>query len=253
MEKKLPFRSISPTARKLLYKTALLVAGTFLVFGDGFSFRSLFVFAILLGITYTSQIAGRESLRFSYWLFPALTVAGLWEIAARSALFSSFPALAPLLFAVIAAAFFMLLGLGHFFFTDRFLVYSVVNTIEIILLFLVFQPLFGSSLWWFPVFFILFVLLFREAFAFFQVGFRTQVLAASGAAALIVSEIFFVAQFLPLGPLNTAALLALFSLVLRDTLAAHFEGVLDRPFIMRELTIMVLFVLIIFASSRWRI
>ena len=253
MEKKLLFPSISPTAWKLLYKTLFLLAGLLLVFGDEFSFRSLFVFMMMLAIVYFSQITGRETLRFSFWSFLGLVVAGLYLLGQHPVLFASFPVLIPFIFLLSAVALFLLLGLGHFFFKDRFLIYGIFNTAELLVLFLVFQPLFEVSLWWFPVFFTIITLLFREFFAFVNIKLHAQSLVASGAVGLITTEIFFVTQFLPLGVLNAAALFTVVSLLLRDTLSAHFEGVLDRAFVMREMTILVLFTLIIFASSRWSI
>jgi hypothetical protein len=64
-------------------------------------------------------------------------------------------------------------------------------------------------------------------------------------------ELTWVILLLPLGIINSAALLTLFFILIRDFLSAHFRGILSSSFVFRQLTFLVLFTIIILASSNW--
>lgn len=253
MAKRLRFLSINRIAWRSLCKAALIALALFLAVSTGFSFWSLALFAAALAAVYFRQVAEREMLRVSFWSITLLALAGFWTFAGRPEALIAEPWLFVLAFACFMGACFVLVALGDFLFKDRFLWYGIANTAALFAAFLVFPALVAGSLWWVLPFFAVIYLLFKEAFVFFGAPQGPRVRTAAAALALIGVETSFLLGLLPLGVLNAAAFLALLSFLLRDTLIARFAGTLDRTFVLRELTVFVLFALVIFASSTWTV
>ena len=66
-------------------------------------------------------------------------------------------------------------------------------------------------------------------------------------------EVIWVVALLPMGFLNSSALVLLFILVLEDFAVNYFAGGLNRILILRNITVFVLISLAIFAASHWSI
>lgn len=93
--------------------------------------------------------------------------------------------------------------------------------------------------------------LVREAFRFETGHFPRRERLAAWAGGLILAEVAAVVVFLPLGYLNAAAVLTLIFIVLRDILLAHFRGHLKIGLVFREITILVVFLVLIFSIVPW--
>jgi len=203
---------------------------------------------------YITQIAERNLLRSSFWLFPLVTVIGFWVIT-RNIVFSLSSPYVSLffigLFLLFFFSFFLLIGISHFFFKNRFVVYGVFNTAVLLASFVVFFVLFEKSLFWIFPFFIIVLLLFRESLYFFDIQFKRRIGVTSAVVAFLTSEMLLITKLMPLGILNGSIFLALFFLLLRDGLIAHFHGNLTTTLLLRQITIFVLLTLIIFSLSQW--
>lgn len=158
--------------------------------------------------------------------------------------------------------FWAILGLIGFIFRRRVFVYTLVNTFLFVLLFTsilsIMEP-FSIGIIGIGLFTAVF-LIFSEIFEFFSIsrtGFSIikdkRSLVSSFTAGFLAVQLAWIVLILPLGLINSAVLLVLIFILLRDLLIAHFEGRLTLPFILRQFTFLALFVIIIFASSNWSI
>ena len=239
---------------RLIFKTLIVSAFLWLVLASDFSWWSLILFFGSVFVVYITQVAEHNLLRSSFWFFPLVSVIGFWIIT-RSILFSfSSPYIATLfigLFILFAFSFLLLIGISHFFFENRFLVYAMFNTAVLLASFAVFFALFDRSPFWIFPFFIVVFFLFRESLYFFEIKFKRRIGVVSASVALLVSELLLVIKFMPIGILNGSVFLGIFFLLLRDSLIAHFQGVLTQKLILRQVTIFILLSLIIFVISKW--
>lgn len=254
MERKFRLPSISQELLRLVSKTLIVSILLWIVLAVDFRWWSLLLFfGSVLGV-YITQIVERNLLRSSFWLFPLVTIIGFWVITRTIAFSFSSPYVSIFfigLFLLFSFAFFLLIGISRFFFKDRFIVYGVFNTAVLLTSFAVFFVLFEKSLFWVFPFFVIVFLLFRESLYFFDIEFKRRIGVASAAVAFLTSELSLVTKFMPLGILNGSIFLALFFLLLRDGIIAHFKGNLTKKLLLRQLTIFVLLTLIIFAVSKW--
>jgi len=254
MERKSRLPSISQELLRLVSKTLIVSIFLWIVLAADFRWWSIILFFGSVLVVYITQIAEKNLLRSSFWLFPLITIIGFWVITRNIAfsLSSSYISLFFMgLFLLFFFAFFLLIGISHFFFKDRFVVYGVFNTAVLLASFVVFFILFEKSLFWIFPFFIIVLLLFRESLYFFDVQFKRRIGVTSAVVAFLTSELLLVTKFMPLGILNGSIFLALFFLLLRDSLIAHFHGNLTKKLLLRQVTIFVFLTLIIFAISKW--
>ena len=253
MAKKLTFLSIIVQRKwSLLYKTLLWSATLFLTALTGFWWLSLVVFFFVsLGI-YFSEPPERRAFQTTYWFF-SFSVFGLLclQTASLNLVFASF--WASLLIIIIAGIVFAgILGMFRFSFINEPLAYSIINTVLFITLFIDILALaapfsLGAAG---LLLFIVLTLLFRENLLFLKVSPKQSILIGM-VLGFLGLELTWVILLLPLGIINSAALLTLFFILIRDFLSAHFRGILSSSFIFRQLTFLVLFTIIILASSKW--
>lgn len=71
--------------------------------------------------------------------------------------------------------------------------------------------------------------------------------------AFLIAEELWITALLPLGPINSANLALLTAYILFDSVRRHFEGRLNRRAILQNLTIYILLLLVIFATTQWGI
>lgn len=96
-----------------------------------------------------------------------------------------------------------------------------------------------------------FYLLIRESIDFFMEDSprRKKDVLAIGFT-LLVAEFFSIASMLPVGFLNSAALIVLIVFVLEDLAYYHLKGTLDRQIVLNNATILIVCLLFIFATSK---
>jgi len=239
---------VDRTAWRLLLNTALATLAVFLVVQLRFHVVAVVVFLAVLSGIYFYEGPERRGWRVSFWL---LVAAGVVSTHALS-LSLSLSLLSLVAFAVL---FFVLSGLVNFIFRDRFFVHSIFNTALFLFLFLLVNVFAELGVFWIVglVTFAVTLLLMRETLRVLGIARGMRVFAISGVLSLIVVEVLWLMQFLPLGVVNTAVFLTLFTFLARDGIVAHYRGNLNVHFVLRQLTFFVVLSLLVFAASRWSI
>lgn len=208
-----------------------------------FSFWANIIFFASAFVIYQSQINKRFKVSFFLLWLGGYLVGGifLWEWL--------FGATLILLFLIA----YWLFGLGDLAFKNRQLVYQHANTGLFFLAFLIFFSLNRWNLFplkyfgiWLAVF-----LLFFESFKSLIGKFPRREKFVALVFSLLILELVWTVLMLPIGFINSAALLALFAFLIRDSVWNYFEGKLNKNFILNMATLGIIFVLIIFAASRW--
>ncbi|MEK7464776.1 MAG: hypothetical protein AAB617_03315 [Patescibacteria group bacterium] len=233
----------------MLFKIALIPFALLLLVKLDFSLLPVLFFSVAFLYVYFSELPEIGIVKISYLTLTVSTVLGLKVVGTASALFFYG------LFSFSLILFWVLLHLVNFHFKDRFLVYGIFNVallIQISTLFFYFARLDNFILPGVIVFFSI-VLLFKEVFVFFGASQERRVLVLSVALGLIILELSFFTIFLPLGFINSAALIVLFSILIRDAMLFHVRGYLNFDFIFRELAFLIVVSLVILASSNWSI
>lgn len=157
--------------------------------------------------------------------------------------------------AVFGILFFLLLGVKEFLFLWR---QAIFNFLSGALYFFIGGTFFiadkssaGDFLLYFIVSFIALYLLIRESIEFFMEDApkRKKELLVIGSAVL-VAQFLSVVSILPIGFLNSAALIILFVFILEDLVYYHLKGTLDRQIVLNNATILIVCLLFIFATSK---
>ncbi len=99
-------------------------------------------------------------------------------------------------------------------------------------------------------------LVFRESFDLFTAesnGLRVSLFKSSTAAifSLLLFQGVWGISLLPIGFINSASLVLLFVLVLEDLAINHWEGTLTRRLMLRDASLFMFAVALIFAGSKW--
>lgn len=147
--------------------------------------------------------------------------------------------------------FFFLLGVKNLVFVRRQHIYSAVNNFLFLIVFLNFffsQQLFFLK---YVLVFLALLLIFREFLIFedFSRG-ASGILFASSFAFLTI-QFLWAASLLPLGFLNASALILAAVLVFKDLIISHLSGQLNRSAILKNLTVFIIFILIILGATVW--
>ncbi len=95
------------------------------------------------------------------------------------------------------------------------------------------------------------VILLRSAFRSGPERFARRERLTAWGGGLVLTEMAAILVFLPLGFLNAAAVLTLVFIVLRDILTAFFRGHLKTGLVFREITVLMVFLVLIFAVVPW--
>lgn len=251
MVKRLKSLWVNPIASRLLLKIALVLGAFLGVRFFGFSFSTIFSSAIVFLLIYFLESPERTRLRSSFFVSVFFGFVALSQFLSSS--FSISLAANFVFFLVLGIIFFIIFGLTAFIFTNRFLAYGLFNTVLLVFIFLTIQFLSWSFLVSSLILFITLALIFHETFLFFSINLKDRIWFASFILGLLALELSWLLVFLPLGVINSAVFLALFFLLVRDTLLVHFQGHLNLSFVFRELTFFVFLSIIIFAASKWTI
>lgn len=156
---------------------------------------------------------------------------------------------------VFGVLFFLLLGVKEFLFLWR---QAIFNFLSGSLYFFIGGTFFianksgaGDFVLYFLLSFVALYLLIKESIEFFMEDApkRKKELLVIGSAVL-VAEFLSVVSILPIGFLNSAALIILFVFILEDLVYYHLKGTLDRQIVLNNVTILVVCLLFIFATSK---
>lgn len=189
------------------------------------------------------------NIRRFFYSFAVLSVISL--IAVKS--FSGWSAVIGVVAAIL---FFVLFGVKDLIFVKRREIYYFFNC----LLFLaVFGLFFGADKQHFFIFKYLAAsaavfLLSTELLSFMLpalVGAKKNLVA--GVFAFSTVQFLWAVAFLPIGFLNSAALMTVIVLFLEDFIVHHFSGTLNRRLILRNATAFLILIMAIFAASEWTI
>ena len=151
--------------------------------------------------------------------------------------------------------FFLLLSIKEFLFLRR---QAIFNFLSGSLYFFIGGAFFladkngaGAYLTYSILSFVALYLLIKESTEFFMEDApkRKKELLVIGSAVLVV-EFLSVVSILPIGFLNSAALIILFAFILEDLVYYHLKGTLDRQIVLNNVTILIVCLLFIFATSK---
>ncbi|KKU14513.1 hypothetical protein A3I34_01080 [Candidatus Jorgensenbacteria bacterium RIFCSPLOWO2_02_FULL_45_12] len=242
----------NPIPWRSLYKSAFGTAVMLAVGVAGFPW-----FLCLIGISVFfwlyAGILDKKSVRGLFWVLVLLYAVGI-------SLFDfTLPFLpAGILWFSYTVSFFVLftwiMGLGNFLFENRDMAYDIFHTVLSFIVFLVFGSLtLYGSLWWGIALFAITAIVFGEYLNFHRIPFRVKNAAVSVSAGFFSLELLVILSFLPIGPISTAAFLALFTLILRDVVVLYFSGTVTKRTVLREIMLFLAVSLAILAVSRWTI
>lgn len=95
--------------------------------------------------------------------------------------------------------------------------------------------------------------LLKEWILIYEFNFLRRVNIAALVLSSIILQVLWVVALLPLGPVNSANLMVLTTYILFSFVIYHFQGQINRKFVLKKVTIFVLLLLLIFVTSGWRI
>lgn len=157
---------------------------------------------------------------------------------------------------VFGAALFVLLGIKNFLFLERG---SKLNILCSFLYFMIAAVFFvaDKTSWpdfafYFLISFAAFYSVFKEFIDFSYPDFpKTKKSLIIAGSAFLMMELVVAVSFLPIGFLNSSALILLFVFVLEEFIFYHLKGNLNRQAILNNVTILIVAIIFIFATSRW--
>ena len=162
-----------------------------------------------------------------------------------------------------SALFFALLGIKNLAFIHRQAIYYVVNGLLLLTVFLSFF-LADKSEWFVLKYALAGIAIFflsREFLEFFWKENKIEevysgkrfVSLSSLSIAFLAMEAMWATALLPIGFLNSSALMLAFMLILQDFFLNYSTGVLNSRLILRNITIFAVLCLAIFAASGWSV
>lgn len=166
---------------------------------------------------------------------------------------------------VFGVLFFILLAIKNLFFINRENYYHFLNNFLFFIVFLIFFQIGKEQFFWLwhLILFLAVFALFKEpliqrdyfsggqAKSNFPINLQKINLLASGLAILII-QYGWAVSLLPIGFLNSAALMTASALILKDLLANYLNGLLSRRIVLKNITLFVISSLIIFMASTWQ-
>ena len=158
--------------------------------------------------------------------------------------------------------FFLFLGIKNLVFANRYQVYQFLNNFLFFLIFIIFFSSDKSQL-----FFLKYLILFSSSFFIFKEllnwhfsRFESQlqisiqrINAYSAVFSFLLGQLVLATALLPIGFLNLSALMLVFVLTSKDLIINHLEGKIDKNSVLKNITIIILFSIVIFAVSKWKI
>lgn len=102
-------------------------------------------------------------------------------------------------------------------------------------------------------FLIKYLAVFGASFFLLREWFAARTKFAALVSAFLLSQFLWATALLPLGPINSANLMVLLVYILFDFTSHYFQGNINRQLVMKNIAVLVLLLLIIFATSGWGI
>ncbi|MEK7629889.1 MAG: hypothetical protein AAB432_00700 [Patescibacteria group bacterium] len=256
MVKKLTFLLTKQITWKLLFKAFFYGIILFWLTQVGFGFWPVFLFFLVAILIYFSEKGSSEGISFSFWFLFFLSLVflelnnlykfeGVWN-------FFTFFINSPFIVIFWSGLLFLWLGLNQRFFNNRFLVFNIFKTLLVITAY-IFYYLLPQNFFFAVGLMLLIGLSFREDFVFFGFLSKKIILGGSYALAFLVFQVGWFIAFLPLGFLNSAALLTLFTAISRDLFIVRERGLLNRTLVFEEAAFFTILMVIIFAFSSWTV
>lgn len=156
---------------------------------------------------------------------------------------------------VFGALFLIILGLKNYVLIRRTVWYLILNFSLLYLAFLNFFMIDRSSFYilkWLG-FVILIFFLFKELLRLLAFGWFGKTTIYSGLLALVVGELMWVVSWLPIGFLNSAALMMLVVLLMSDMTINYYLGTLKTKLIIKDFGLFLLLFLVVLLTARWRL
>lgn len=154
--------------------------------------------------------------------------------------------------------FFIVFGIKDDIFKNSQLIYQILNNFLLFFLFIFLFSIDKSQFFLIKYigFFIAAFFLIKEffiwQFAELNIFVAAKINIFAAVMTLLIFQLAWVIMFLPIGFLNSAALMLVVLLMLKDLAIAYLNKSLDQPLIMKNITIILIFGLIIFMASRWQ-
>jgi len=151
--------------------------------------------------------------------------------------------------------FYLILGIKEFYFIRRSRWNSIKN---ILLLFSVFIVYFMANKFTFfylkylAVFLVIFLLI-KEWLFWLEPNFPKRYNLIAFVSAFVVLQCLWAVSLLPLGFLNSAAVMTVLIFVLSNVCTDYFKGTLDRNKIIKNFIIIVFSLLLIFFFTNWKV
>ena len=163
---------------------------------------------------------------------------------------------------ILIFSFFLLLGIKNLIFINHYQVYQFLNNFLFFLIFIIFFSSDKSQLFFlkFLVLFLSSFLIFKELLSWHFSRFESQlqisiqrINAYSAIFAFLLGQLVWAIALLPIGFLNLSALMLVFVLASKDLVTNHLEEKIDKNLILKNITMVIFFSIVIFAFSKWKI
>lgn len=240
----MPVNLPSDQVLKLPFEALVFAGSLWLMRFFDASFLALWVFILTGFVLYWLQL-NREHHRVSFFI---LWLSGYWAVRFLAA---DWTFLLALLFLTFLA--YWVFGLGDLAFGRRRDIYHILNTA---LFFVVFIIFFSSDK---SEFFVLkhiltgaaaFFLL-NEFFGYSGFSFPKREKLAVAVLTMIALEFLWAVSLLPIGFVNSAALMTLLVFLMRDLAWRHFGGKLNRTLVLNRVSMGIILIGFILAASEW--
>jgi len=242
---------VKPFWKILEHAFILLTAFIFLNFFH-FKFWFIALYLLLVLIIYFKEDLRRVNYRTHFFAIILLFI-----LLLQNNFLENFLILKILFFLLYFLLIFFTLGLINLVFKDNFFVFNLLNFFTLFLFFyFIFSKdyflLWNNALWLIFIFFVLFFI-FLEFWKNTGGVFYQKEKFWSLLLALFGVELSVSLTMLPLELWNAAIFLTLVMILLRDTYLAYEKGILNHNFIFKQITILIVFIAIIFLSVNWKV
>jgi len=225
----------------LLFGFALLLSAS-----GGFGIFDSLIFIAVAGILYSRPLLEKYPTKSAFLVLLPVAIISLQKLESSSLIFPA------VLF--FSAIFYLLLGIKNFMFIRRSRIYYVS---ALLLFYSVFNLFFLADkselfLLKYGLVFLASYLLLREWLAListFQYPERERVAALLGA--FLILQLLWATALLPIGFLNSANLMLLFTFVIAELLVNHFLGTINRNFLIQHGVFFGILFTIIYWTSSW--
>ena len=244
-------------------KTAVLLSVIFFIDNFWWSAALFILFAFYF---YRRGVTGDISLSHSFFVFLGIVLVSRWFIPLEAPLLTGFIVqnwFFGMIIILSGLSFFIILGLKNLLFLKRSLFYHFLNNFLFLSAFLIFFFLANPDFFWlkylaiiaamyclFKEFLLLLPKFSEEKSLIMPISKKKAALFAL-CLAFLASQLLWANSLLPIGFLNSSAIMMVIVLIFKDLTANYFIGLLNKRLVLKNITIFVIFTLIIFMASKW--